>query len=348
MQFPAAQIALLVNGKIEGDPSVTVDSFGKIEDAGEGQMSFLANPKYEEHIYTTGASLVLINDSFQLMHPVRPTLIRVADAYTAFAIMLGKYQELIQQQLSGVQQPVYIAKTAAYGKNVFIGAFCYIGENVKIGDNTKIFPHTYIGDNVVIGADCLFDPDVKVYRDCRIGDHVNILAGTVIGSDGFGFAPQPDGTYMKIPQVGNVVIEDHVDIGANVTIDRATTGSTIIRSGAKLDNLIQVGHNVEIGANTVIAAQAGVSGSTKVGQSVLIGGQAGIVGHIQIGDGAKVNAQSGVSKSIDPGKSVTGSPAQNFTASLRSAAMARNLPDLEKRVRELEILIKQLLEEKVS
>lgn len=348
MQFPASEIALLVNGKIEGDPSVMVSSFGKIEEAKQGQLSFLANPKYEEHIYSTAASLVLINDSFQLKQPVKPTLIRVADAYTAFAIMLGKYQELIQQQLSGIQDPVYISKTATLGKNVFIGAFCYIGENVKIGDNTKIFPHTYIGDNVVIGSDCLFDPGVKLYRDTRIGDHVNILAGTVIGSDGFGFAPQPDGTYMKIPQLGNVVIGDHVDIGANVTIDRATTGSTIIHSRAKIDNLVQVGHNVEIGANTVIAAQAGVSGSTKIGKSVLIGGQAGIVGHIQVGDGAKINAQSGVSKTIDPGKSVTGSPAQDFTASLRSTAMARNLPDLEKRVKQLEILIKQLLEEKVS
>lgn len=348
MQFPASQIALLVNGKIEGDPSVMVSSFGKIEDAKQGQLSFLANPKYEEYIYSTAASLVLINDSFQLRQPVKPTLIRVTDAYTAFAIMLGKYQKLIQEQLTGIQQPVYIANTAVYGKNVFIGALSYIGENVKIGDNTKIFPHCYIGDNVVIGADCLIDPGVKIYRDTQIGDHVNILAGTVIGSDGFGFAPQQDGSYMKIPQVGNVTIEDHVDIGANVTIDRATIGSTIIHSGAKIDNLVQVAHNVEIGANTVIAAQAGISGSTRIGKSVLIGGQAGIVGHIQVGDNAKVNAQSGVSKSIDPGKSVTGSPAQDFTTSLRTAAMARNLPDLEKRVRELEILIKQLLEVKVS
>jgi UDP-3-O-[3-hydroxymyristoyl] glucosamine N-acyltransferase len=347
MQFPASQIALLVNGKIEGDPSVTVHSFGKIEDASPGQISFLANPKYEEHIYTTGASIVLINDSYSLKQPVRPTLIKVKDAYTAFAVMLGKYQEMIQQQITGIQQPSYIAKTAVYGKNVFIGAFAYIGENVTIGDNTKIFPHTYIGDNVTIGNNCLLDPGVKIYRDCRIGNHVNILAGTVIGADGFGFAPQPDGSYLKIPQVGNVVIEDHVDIGSNVSIDRATTGSTIIRSGAKLDNLIQVAHNVEIGSNTVIAAQAGVSGSTRIGKNVMIGGQAGIVGHITIGDNAKINAQSGVSKTIEDGKSVTGSPAQDFTASLRSAAMARNLPGLEKRIKELEILIKQLLEEKV-
>lgn len=348
MQFPASQIAQLVNGKIEGDPSVTVDSFGKIEDARQGQISFLANSKYEEFIYTTNASIVLVNESFPLKQKVKSTLIRVADAYTAFAVMLGKYQEMIQQQLTGIQEPSYISKTAVYGKNVFIGAFCYIGENVKIGDNTKLFPHSYIGDNVIIGNDCMLDPGVKIYRDCKIGNHVNILAGTVIGSDGFGFAPQADGSYMKIPQVGNVVIEDNVDIGANVTIDRATTGSTIIRSGAKLDNLIQVAHNVEIGNNTVIAAQAGVSGSTKIGKSVLVGGQAGIVGHINIGDGAKINAQSGVSKEIPAGKSVTGSPAQDFTSSLRTAALSRNLPDLEKRVRALEALIKQLLEEKVS
>ncbi|MBC7874913.1 MAG: UDP-3-O-(3-hydroxymyristoyl)glucosamine N-acyltransferase, partial [Ferruginibacter sp.] len=287
------------------------------------------------------------NEAFELKHPVAATLIRVPDAYTAFAILLSKYQEIVQQQLTGIQQPVYIAKTASYGENVFIGAFTYLGENVKIGSHTKIFPNSYIGDNVVIGDHCIIDPGVKIYHNCIVGNYANILAGAVIGSDGFGFAPQPDGTFIKIPQLGNVIIEDHVDIGANVTIDRATVGSTIIRSGAKLDNLIQVGHNVEIGDNTIIAAQAGVSGSTKIGKSVMIGGQAGIVGHIQLGDGAKVNAQSGVSKSLDPGKVVTGSPAHDFTAALRSQALARNLPEMEKRIKDLEALVKQLMEEKV-
>ena len=348
MQFPASQIALLVNGKVEGNPDASVNSFGKIEEAKEGQLTFFSNPKYEEYLYKTNASIILINEDFELKQPVAAILIRVPDAYTAFATLLTKYQEIVQQQLAGIQQPSYIAQTASYGENVFVGAFAYIGENVKIGSNTKIFPNAFIGDNVIIGNNCTIDPGVKIYHDCKIGNHVNILAGTVIGSDGFGFAPQQDGTFIKIPQLGNVIIEDHVDIGANATIDRATVGSTIIKSGAKLDNLIQIAHNVEVGNYTVIAAQAGISGSTKIGKGVLIGGQAGLVGHIQLGDGAKVNAQSGVSKSIEPGKTVTGSPAYDYTAALRSQAIARNLPEMERRIKELEALVKQLMEEKVS
>lgn len=347
MTFSAAQIALLINGTIEGDPSASVNSFGKIEEAGEGQLSFLANPKYEDYIYTTKASVIIINEGFQLKQPVKATLIRVTDAYTAFATLLSKYQEIMQQQLSGVQEPSYIAKTAVYGQQVFIGAFAYLGEKVKIGNNTKIYPNAFIGDNVSVGDHCIIHPGVKIYHDCVIGNNVIIHAGTVIGSDGFGFAPQADGSFKKVPQIGNVVIQDNVEIGANATIDRATIGSTLIKSGAKLDNLIQIAHNVEIGNSTVIAAQAGVSGSTKIGNGVMIGGQAGIVGHIQLGDGAKVNAQSGVSKSIDPGKAVTGSPAYDYTAALRSQAVSRKLPELEKRVKELEALIKQLLAEKV-
>lgn len=347
MTFSAAQIALLINGTIEGDPSASVNSFGKIEEAGEGQLSFLANPKYEDYIYTTKASVIIINEGFQLKQPVQATLIRVADAYTAFATLLSKYQEIMQQQLSGVQEPSYIAKTAVCGQQVFIGAFAYLGEKVKIGNNTKIYPNAFIGDNVSVGDNCIIHPGVKIYHDCVIGNNVIIHAGTVIGSDGFGFAPQADGSFKKVPQIGNVVIQNNVEIGANATIDRATIGSTLIKSGAKLDNLIQIAHNVEIGNSTVIAAQAGVSGSTKIGNGVMIGGQAGIVGHIQLGDGAKVNAQSGVSKSIDPGKAVTGSPAYDYTAALRSQAVNRKLPELEKRVKELEVLIKQLLAEKV-
>lgn len=347
MTFSAAQIALLINGTIEGDPSASVNSFGKIEEAGEGQLSFLANPKYEDYIYTTKASVIIINEGFQLKQPVQATLIRVTDAYTAFATLLSKYQEIMQQQLSGVQEPSYIAKTAVYGQQVFIGAFAYLGEKVKIGNNTKVYPNAFIGDNVSVGDNCIIHPGVKIYHDCVIGNNVIIHAGTVIGSDGFGFAPQADGSFKKVPQIGNVVIQDNVEIGANATIDRATIGSTLIKSGAKLDNLIQIAHNVEIGNSTVIAAQAGVSGSTKIGNGVMIGGQAGIVGHIQLGDGAKVNAQSGVSKSIDPGKAVTGSPAYDYTAALRSQAVTRKLPELEKRVKELEALIRQLLAEKV-
>ncbi|MBL0269546.1 MAG: UDP-3-O-(3-hydroxymyristoyl)glucosamine N-acyltransferase [Chitinophagaceae bacterium] len=347
MQFPASQIALIVNGRVEGDSQVTVSSFGKIEEAGRGQLSFLANPKYEEYLYTTAASIIIVNDSFELKQAVSATLIRVPDAYTAFATLLGKYQEIMQQQLTGIQQPAYISGTATYGDNVFIGAFAYLGENVKIGKNCKIYPHVFIGNNTSIGDNCIIHPGVKIYHETQIGNQVIIHAGTVIGSDGFGFAPQADGSFKKVPQIGNVVIEDQVEIGANATIDRATIGSTLIKSGAKLDNLIQVAHNVEVGHSTVIAAQAGISGSTKIGNGVMIGGQAGIVGHIQLGDGAKVNAQSGVSKSIEAGKAVTGSPAYDYTAALRSQAAARKLPELEKRVKELEALVKQLLSEKV-
>lgn len=346
MNFPAAQIGLLINGKVEGDPDIIVNSFGKIEEAKEQQLTFFSNPKYEEFLYSTNASVIILNEAYELKQPVKATLIRVPDAYAAFATLLSKYQDIIQQQLTGIQQPVYIAKTASYGENVFIGAFAYLGENVKIGDNTKIYPNAYVGDNVSIGDNSIIYPGVKIYHDCIIGNHVTIHGGTVIGSDGFGFAPLADGSFAKVPQIGNVKIEDHVEIGANATIDRATMGSTLIKSGAKLDNLIQVAHNVEIGNSSVIAAQAGISGSTKIGNGVMIGGQAGIVGHIQVGDGAKVNAQSGVSKSLEPGKVVTGSPAYDYTAALRSQAVNRRLPELEKRIKELEALVKQLMAEK--
>lgn len=347
MKFPAAQIAQIINGSIEGDPAVAVSSFGKIEEAKEGQLTFFANPKYEEFLYSTRASVIIINEAYELKQPVSATLVRVPDAYTAFATLLSKYQEIMQQQLTGIQEPSYISKTATVGEQVFIGAFAYLGEQVKIGNHTKIYPNVYIGNNVTVGDHCIIHPGVKIYHDCKLGNNITIHAGTVIGSDGFGFAPQADGSFKKVPQIGNVVIEDFVEIGANATIDRATIGSTLIKKGAKLDNLIQIAHNVEVGHSTVIAAQAGVSGSTKIGNGVMIGGQAGIVGHIQLGDGAKVNAQSGVSKSIEPGKAVTGSPAYDYTSALRSQAVSRRLPELEKRVKELEALVKQLLAEKV-
>lgn len=347
MTFSAAQIAQLINGKTEGNPNIQVHSFGKIEEAQKGQLTFLANPKYEEYLYRTGASIILLNENYLLKQPVQATLIRVPDAYSAFATLLEKYQQLVTQQLSGIQQPCYLAPSARWGENVFIGAFAYLDKNVVLGNNTKIFPQVFLGENVVIGNNCIIHPGVKIYHDCIIGNQVIIHAGTVVGSDGFGFAPQPDGHFKKVPQIGNVVIEDHVEIGANTTIDRATIGSTLIKSGAKLDNLIQIAHNVEIGNSTVVAAQTGISGSTKIGKGVMIGGQAGIVGHIQIGDGAKINAQSGVSKSIEPGKAVTGSPAYEYTSALRSQAISRNLPELEKRIKELETLVKQLMSEKV-
>src|SRR6476469_5990372 len=262
MQFTAAQIAMIVNGKVEGDSAAVVNSFGKIEEAKQGHLSFLANPKYEDFLYQTQASVVILANKYELKQTINATIVRVEDAYSAFATLLHKYQELKTQALTGVEQPSHVASSAKVGENVYIAAFAYISENAVIGNN------------------------------------VTFHAGSVIGGDGFGFAPQADGTYKKVPQIGNVVIEDYVEVGANATIDRATIGSTLIKRGAKLDNLIQIAHNVEVGNNTVIAAQAGVSGSTKLGSNVLIGGQAGIVGHISIADGSRINAQSGVSKSI--------------------------------------------------
>jgi len=348
MQFSAAQIAMLINGKTEGDPNASVGSFGKIEEAVSGQLAFLANPKYEEFLYTTGASVIIVNESQELKQAISSTLIRVPDAYTAFATLLTKYQEIEAQQLTGIQEPSYRAKTARLGQGIFIGAFAYIGENVVIGNNVKIHPQVYIGNNVRIGDNTVLHPGVKIYHNCVIGTNVTIHAGSVIGGDGFGFAPQADGTFKKVPQIGNVVIEDYVEIGVNAAIDRATMGSTIIRTGAKLDNLIQIAHNVDVGHHTVIAAQAGVSGSTKIGSGVMIGGQAGLVGHLQIADGARINAQSGVTKSIkSQGGAVTGSPAYEYTSALRSQAISRNLPEIERRLKELEEQIRQLLAEKV-
>ena len=349
MEFTAAQISFIINGTIEGDANTVVTSFGKIEEAKLHQLTFLANPKYEDYLYSTNASIVILNDSYELKEPVKATLIRVPDAYTAFAQLLSTYQEMARQQLKGIQQPSYLPTTVTLGIDVFIGAFSYFGENVKVGNNTKVYPNTFIGDNVQIGNNCFIHPGVKIYYGCILGDNVTIHAGTVIGSDGFGFAPQADGSFKKVPQIGNVVIEDNVEIGANTSVDRATIGSTIIKSGAKLDNLIQIAHNVEVGQNTVIAAQAGVSGSTKIGDNVMIGGQAGLVGHIQIADGSKINAQSGVSKSLkNPNSTVTGSPAADYTSALRSQAVFRNLPLMEKRLQELEELVRQLTAEKVN
>lgn len=349
MQFTAAQIAMMISGKVEGNPEVQVGSFGKIEEAKAGQLTFLANPKYEDFVYSTAASVIIINENQELKQHLDATLIRVPNAYSAFATLLSKYQEMVTQKLVGIQQPSYIASNSKFGENIFIGAFAYIGENVSMGKNVKIYPNAFIGSNVQIGDNCIIHPGVRIYHDCVLGNNVIIHAGTVIGSDGFGFAPQEDGSYKKVPQMGNVVIENNVEIGANSAIDRATIGSTLIREGAKLDNLIQIAHNVEIGNNTAIAAQAGVSGSTKIGNNVMIGGQAGIVGHIQIADGAKINAQSGVSKSIKVRNStVTGSPAFDYTSALRSQAVTRNLPELEKRIIELEALVKQLMTEKAG
>jgi UDP-3-O-[3-hydroxymyristoyl] glucosamine N-acyltransferase len=348
MTFSALQIAALVDGKTEGDANASVNSFGKIEEAQPGQLAFLANPKYEEYLYSTKASVIIINESLELKQSISATLIRVPDAYSAFAKLLNTYQQMMQQHLNGVQQPVYISSSASYGQQVFIGAFAYLGDNVKIGNNTKIYPNVYLGDNVMIGDHSILHPGVKIYHDCLIGSNVIIHAGTVIGSDGFGFAPQSDGSFKKVPQIGNVVIEDNVEIGANTAIDRATMGSTIIKSGAKLDNLVQIAHNVEVGNSTVIAALAGISGSTKIGKGVMIGGQAGLAGHLQVEDGSKINAQAGLGKSLKAGSSVTGTPAYDYNKAIRSQAIARNLPEMEKRLKELEALVKQLMSERVT
>lgn len=346
MQFSAVQLATMLDGKLEGNPEVKVSNIAKIEEAGDGMLSFIANPKYEEFIYSTQASILIVNESLVTERPVKPTLIRVKDAYSSFALLLEKYKQLVGNK-TGIQQPSYIPTSVKMGANVFVGAFAYLGENVVLGNNVKIYPGVYLGDNVIVSDDSVIYPGVKVYDNCVLGCRVILHAGCVIGGDGFGFAPQPDGSYKKVPQIGNVVIHDDVEIGANTTIDRATMGSTVIRKGVKLDNLIQVAHNVDIGINTVIAAQTGVSGSTKIGQNCVIGGQVGMVGHIHIADNTKINAQSGLSKSItEPNTSWNGSPAFDYKSSLKSQAIFRNLPDLEKRVKELEDMVKQLLSER--
>jgi len=342
MQFTAHELSLLLNGTVEGDPLVPVNQLAKIEEAKTGSLSFLANPKYEQYLYTTNASVVIINNDQVLAAPSKATLIRVDNAYSAFSLLLEKYNT-IKLNKTGIEEPNFIHPSAQIGENVYVGAFAYIGPNVKLGNNTKIYPHTYIADDVIIGNDVTLFPGVKVYFDCVIGDNVIVHSGAIIGSDGFGFAPNPDGTYNKISQIGNVIIEDDVEIGANTTVDRATLGSTIIRKGVKLDNLIQVAHNVEIGANTVVAAQTGISGSTKVGENCIIGGQAGIVGHITIAKGSQIQAKSGIGHSIvAEGKKWAGAPAVSFSDNMRSLVVINRLPELEKRINELEKIITEL------
>jgi UDP-3-O-[3-hydroxymyristoyl] glucosamine N-acyltransferase len=349
MQFSAQQISALINGHIEGNPSASVSSFAKIEEATSSDLAFLSNPKYEEFLYTTEAGVMIINEGFELKGPVKGTIIRVKDAYSAFAQLMDYYQKMQATKLVGIQEPVFIHPTASIGKDVYIGAFVYVGENATISDHAKIHPHSFIGENVKVGQRTTIHAGVKIYHDCMLGNDVTVHAGTVIGSDGFGFAPQQDGTYSKVPQLGNVVVEDWVEIGANACIDRATMGSTLIKKGTKLDNLLQIAHNVEVGENSVIAAQSGISGSTKIGSRVVIGGQVGVVGHLTIADGTRINAQSGVSKSIIvPNTAITGSPAYSYNAAMRSQAVFRKLPDLEKRILELERLLDALAKEKAS
>lgn len=329
----------MLGGEVRGDGNQKINMLGKIQDAKEGQIAFLANPKYEQYIYTTKASAVIVQKDFQPKKEIQSSLVLVDDPYSSFTVLLEEYHKLISFQKSGIEQPSFIGEKTTVGKNIYRGAFSYIGNDVKIGDNTKIYPHVFVGDNVSIGSNVILHPNVKLYAGTRIGNNCVIHAGTVIGSDGFGFAPQEDGTYKTIPQLGNVIIEDNVAIGANTVIDCATLfgDSTIIRQGVKLDNLIQIAHNVEIGKNTVIAAQAGISGSSKVGENCMIAGQVGIAGHLVIANNTSLGAQAGISKSItEEGARMLGYPAFDIKEYFRAYAIFKKLPDLNYRLRELE------------
>jgi UDP-3-O-[3-hydroxymyristoyl] glucosamine N-acyltransferase len=341
MEFSASQIAAVIEGMVEGNPDVRISRLSKIEDGEPGTLSFLANPKYTPYIYTTNASIVIVNKDFTPDQAVHPTLIRVEDAYTAFARLLELYNQ-IRNEKQGISSLAFISKSAVLGKNVYVGEFAFIGENVVVGDNTKIFPQVFLGDNVKIGSESTVFASVIIYSDNEIGNHCTIHGGVVIGADGFGFAPQQDKNYKKIAQIGNVIIEDNVEIGSNTTIDRATLGSTIIRKGAKLDNLIQIAHNVEIGENTVIAAQTGISGSTKIGKNCMIAGQVGFVGHLSIGDEVKIGAQSGISGNLKDGSIVMGSPAIDISTHRRSLVHFKNLSEIVKRLDEIERRLNQL------
>ncbi len=345
MDYTARQIADILNGDLEGDPEQRINGFSKIEEGKEGTISFIANLKYSKYINSTEASVVLVNRDFKAENGTNTTLIRVDDAYQAFAKLLT-LQNNNKLNTSGISSKASIRENAKVGKDVLIDDYVFIGEHAEIGDNVKILPHTYIGDNVKIGNDTILHPGIKIYNNCIIGKNCLIHAGVVIGSDGFGFAPQTNNNYQKIPQIGNVIIEDNVEIGSNTCIDRATLGSTVIRKGVKLDNLIQIAHNCDIGENTVIAAQVGIAGSTKIGKECMIGGQAGFVGHLKIADNVKVAAQSGISSSIKkPGQVIQGSPAFDFNKYQKSYVLFRKLPDVYDKLNELEKEIKQLKKE---
>lgn len=337
MKFSAKQIAELLGGQVEGNEDAEVSKLSKIEEGSPGSLSFLANPKYNHYLYSTQASIVIISKDFVPEQKITTTLIRVADAYQSFAKLLEIYNK-IKLNKAGISEKAHIHKTARIGKNVYIGEFVFIGEHVEIGDNVKIYPQTYIGDNTTLGENTLIYAGVKIYSDNVIGKNVTIHSGVVIGGDGFGFAQQKSGSdYLKVSQIGNVIIEDYVEIGSNSTIDRATLGSTIIRKGAKLDNLIQVAHNVEIGENTVIVAQAGIAGSTKIGKNCMIGGQVGIIGHLHIADNVKIAAQSGIGKNItEDGAIVQGSPAFELHDYQKSYIYYKKLPSIVSRINELE------------
>ncbi len=341
MKFTALRIAEFLGGTVEGDPQVQVTDISRIEEGKVGTLSFLANPKYLHYLFQTKASIVLVETDLELPQKISTTLIRVKDPYASLAKLLTLVEQTPDR--IGLEEPCFVSPDAKIGKDVYVGAFAYISKKAILGNNVMIFPNVYISENVVIGDDTVIYSGAKIHHNCQIGSKCIIHSGVVVGGDGFGFAPHVGNDYAKVPQVGNVIIEDQVEIGSNTTIDRATIGSTIIRKGVKLDNLIQIAHNVEIGENTIIAAQTGISGSTKLGKNCMIGGQVGIIGHISIADGTKIAAQSGVGQSLkDPGAAFQGSPCFGVMPYQRSYVLFKKLPDLNDRIRELENQIKEL------
>ncbi len=334
MKFTAAQIADILEGEVIGNPNAEVFKLSKIEEGTNGSLTFLSNPKYQNYIYTTLASVTIVNNSFVPEAKLATTLIKVDDAYGAFTKILEFYDK-VKNNKNGIEQPSFVSENAKYGENLYLGSFSYIGNNVVIGDNVKIYPNSFLGDNVVIGNNVTIFAGAKIYSESLIGNNCVVHSGAIVGADGFGFAPNPDGSYTKVPQIGNVILEDDVDVGAATTIDRATMGSTIIRKGVKLDNQIQVAHNVEIGENTVIAAQTGIAGSTKIGKNCIIGGQVGIAGHLLIGNNVRIQAQAGIGKNIKDNDIIQGSPAFGYTDFSKSYVHFKNLPKIVKELEEL-------------
>ncbi len=327
MKFTATQIAAILEGQVDGDPQIEVSKLAKIEEGEEGSLTFLANPKYTNYIYTTKASITIVDKNFAPEEKITTTLIRVENAYKSFSKLL-EYYNMVKLNKSGIEEPVYKSESAVFGENIYLGAFSYLGNNVSIGNDVKIFPGVYIGDNVKIGNNVIIFAGAKIYSETIIGNNCVIHSSVVIGADGFGFTPNENGEYNKVPQTGNVIIEDYVDIGAATTIDRATLGSTIIRKGVKLDNQIQIAHNVEIGENTVIAAQSGIAGSTKIGKNCMIGGQVGIAGHLNIGNGVRIQAQSGIGRNVKDMETLQGSPALNYGYYNKIYVNFKNLPKI--------------------
>ncbi|MDD4107591.1 MAG: UDP-3-O-(3-hydroxymyristoyl)glucosamine N-acyltransferase [Prolixibacteraceae bacterium] len=342
MEFKAADIASFLHGKVIGDGNVTVTAVSKIEEGKSGTLSFLANPKYENYLYNTDASIILVNKDFIPKNEVKATMIQVSDVYESIASLLEIYVQARENSLKGIEQPCYVDKTAKTGDDIYLGAFSYINKNAKIGKGVKIFPHVYIGKNVTIGDNCIIYAGVRIYDDCIIGNRCILHSGAVIGSDGFGFAVQEDNSYKKIQQIGNVILEDDVEIGANSTIDCGTLDATIIKKGVKIDNLVQIAHNCIIGENTVIAAQTGLAGSTKVGKNCRFAGQVGIAGHLTIGNNVQIGAQSGVTKSVKDDQIVLASPAFNYKDALKTYTIYRNLPKLREELIQLQKDVKSL------